>query len=813
MYTRQVITISLILFGCIQIKSQSEHSMWFRNPANDWHEALPVGNGYMGAMIFGGTRVERIQLNEETIWSGTPKPRIIAPDYVERKMKGRELIFDGKYKEAEELLYALKKEKYTGKDGVLIENVTTTEHGFETAGDIYLYFDSENEIEENYRRELDLKTAVVNSQFSRAGSNYSREVIASYPDKILAMRLQAKGNSKLSFEIKMKRPVMTGELIGNFVSPPKALINVYPAITEVRGDNYLVMKGQASDNGNKFEVHLKVVTDGICKSSSNSLKISKSSETIIYVHIVTDFYTKDLSNYAEKIVDEAIIKGYEQVHANHINDYKKYYDRVDFDLGNGNTNTKYPLDVRLRNIRNRIEDPRSYKGQLTDPGLISLFFNYNRYLFISSSREGTMPPALNYWNGSLYPAWYGRPTTNINQQMNFWSAEVIDLPELHLPMLQMLERFLPAGKEVAKKVYQSNGAVFPGRGLAFNYNPEFIYDTWNDAGGWFGAHFYSHYEFSNDKEYLEKHAYPYLKEMALFYLDNLIKHPTFGYLVTGPSYSPETAFILDGEHYEFANGITLSKAIIYETLKFTLEAAEILSVDKQLQKKIRKTISKLAPYKISEIYNKLQEWDKDYEEFIPGHRHNSHLYPIYPGRDITEAKPELFKAAENSLHHRLDNGGGWTGWSRAWVIGLAARFKDGNLAGEQIELLMRGQVFPNFFGAHKRGGHDVYDLGPNLAFPGVVAEMLIQSHHGYIEVLPALPATWKTGAIKGLRARGGYKVDLIWEDGKLIKVYIKSENEGICKLKYKNKLVSFETKANSEYNVTNELQISKRIAE
>ena len=799
-----VLVTFLIIFSLSkQVKAQSEHIMWYRYPAMDWHEALPVGNGYMGAMVFGGTRVERIQINEETIWSGAPKPRIIAPDYGERKAIARQLIFEGKHKEADELLLKLKKEKYEGEDGILIENVTTTEHGYETAGNIYLYFDSENDKEESYRRELDLKTAVASTQFSRAGTDYSREVIASYPDKIIVIRLQAKGASKLSFQIKMNRPVTTGEYIDNYINPKTKLVDINPALTDVKSDNYLIMRGQASNNGSKFEVHLKVVADGICQHADNTLKISESSEVFIYAHITTDFYTDDLSNYAENIVDKAMEKGYDKIRKDHIADYKEYYDRVEFDLGNGNT--RYPMDVRMRNIRNRVEDPRGYYGQLTDAGLISLFFNFNRYMLISTSREGTMPPALKFWNASLYPAWYGRPTTNIDQQMNFWGAEVVNLPECHMPMLDMMERFLPAGKEVAEKAYSSKGAVFPGRGLAFNYNPEFIYDTWNDAGGWFGVHFYDHYQFTDDIEYLEKHAYPYLKEMTLFYLDNLVEHPEYRYLVTGPSYSAETSFILGDGRYEFSNGVTLSKAIINETLKFTLEAAETLGVDNQLQKEIRKTIPQLAPYKISKRYNTLQEWDEDYEEFIPGHRHNSHLYPVYPGRDITEEDGELFEAAERSLHRRIDNGGGWTGWSRAWCIALAARFKDGNLAGEQLELLMRGQLFPNFFAVHKRSGHDVSGMEANLAFPGVMSEMLLQSQNEYIELLPALPSNWENGAIKGLCARGGFFVDIVWENGVLKSATIRSRTGKKCKLKYREKIIEIDTREGESYTFDNSL--------
>lgn len=522
------------------------------------------------------------------------------------------------------------------------------------------------------------------------------------------------------------------------------------------------------------------------------------------MHVTTDFYTDDLSAFAEDILDKAIDKGYDNIRKSHIADYKELYDRVEFDLGAGNT--RYPLDIRMRNIRNRVEDPRSFHGQLTDAGLIALFFNFNRYLLISTSREGTMPPGLIFWNASLYPAWYGRPTTNINQQMNFWSAEVINLPECHRPMLNMMERFMPAGKEVAEKAYLSKGAVFPGRGLAFNYNPEFIYDTWNDAGGWFGAHFYDHYQFADDIEFLEKHAYPYLKEMTLFYLDNLVEHPEYGYLVTGPSYSAETGYVVGKEKYEFANGVTLSKAIINETLKNTLNAAEKLGVDSELQNDIKKILSKLAPYKLSQRYNgALQEWDEDYEEIISGHRHMSHLYPIYPGRDITEDDAELFYGSKKALMRRLDNGGGWTGWSRAWCIALAARLKEGNLAGEQIELLMRGQLFPNFFAAHKRSGHDVFTMEANLSFPGVLAEMLLQSHNGYIELLPALPANWANGSIKGLCARGGFFVDIIWEKGVLKSTTIHSRTGKKCTLRYGDKIIEFNAIEGESYTFNHSL--------
>jgi alpha-L-fucosidase 2 len=784
-YRKQVRLLCLMLFPCVLFaQKQGEHLLWYRQPAKEWVEALPVGNGAMGAMVFGGSRVERIQVNEESIWSGKPEPKLLTPDYADRKKKARDLLFAGKHEEAEKLIEDLKKQEYTGSDAVRLNGVTVTEHGYETAGDLFFYFDAAPEQEKNYRRQLDLRTAIATTTYQRAGVNYKEEVFCSYPDKVLVIKLEADSQNALGLLIKPDRPVTAEEEIGNFVAPPTNLKNVYPPSFQAVSNDHFIMRGRASNEGVSFETHLRIMTNGTLNVQEGGIKVSKASSVIILVHINSDYYGVDPGSRAKLILDKALHKGYDSIRADHIMDHGSLYNRMEIDIGKGNT--QYPLDVRIRNVRNDNEDNRAPKGRLPDPGLLALFYQFNRYLMIASSRPDTLPPALHFWNHSLYATWYGRPTTNINQQMNYWPAEVANLSECHLTMLNMLERFLPAAKEIASKGYHCKGAVLPGRGISL-HGPEFIYDTWNDAGAWFGAHFYDHYRFTGDRAYLKAHAYPYMKEMSLFYLDFLTMHPDSGYLVTGPSYSSENRYMIGKNIYNYANGVTLSKAIIHEILCSTLEAARILDTDSSFRDKIKKVIPLLAPYKISKQYNILQEWDDDFAEVEPGHRHLSHLYSVYPGYDITEDSGPLYIAARNALNRRLDHGSGWTGWSRAWIACLAARFKDGQLAGEQVNKIVRSLVFPNFMTTNKRGGHDVYTMDGNFGSLAAMSEMLLQSHQGFIELLPALPPNWESGYIKGLCGRGGLVIDIYWEKGKLTKAVIQSRAGTGCKIRYKGK--------------------------
>jgi hypothetical protein len=778
--------------------SASEYKLWYRQPAEQWSEALPLGNGRMGVMVFGGIRTERFQLSEETLWSGKPEPKILTPDIKQQREKIMKHLFADELQEAGELMKKLDRTKYTGKDGIVIDGVTQQEHTFETMGNLWLFNDYPDFPAKFYYRDLDLNTAISSVKYTINGVNYVRESFCSFPHKIAVIRISADSAGQVSFNVLLNRPEDMNESWSDLMTAG-SLVAPYPVKVAGVSDCEISMTGQASGDGLDFQTNVRVVAKGGITSVRDArIYCSGADEAVILIGSLTSFYGyPDMGEELSGRFNKAISDGFEKVKQTHIDDYSALYGGFDVTLGKSDA-SKLPTDMRLRRLRKEVLDPRIESHGDYDPEFAALFWQYCRYLCISSCREGTLPASLQFWNNSLVPPWYGRFTTNVNLQENFWGVETTNLSGLHSSLFDMVFPFLPAAREVARKSYGCKGGVFPGRGVSI-YGPEYIYDSWNDGGAWMGQHFWEHFLFTGDTIFLKEKAYPFMKEMAIFYLDYLREDPE-GYLVTGPSHSPENSFYYKGYRGGIDYGITMTCAIIHEIFTNTIAAAELLDTDLGFRNEMYAARERLMPYRIGRYG--IQEWRRDYDEVTPGHRHISHLYGVYPGTEITrEGTPELYEAAIRSFTRRLDNGGYWTSWSCSMGIGLAARLHQKENAHRLVKLLMKEQLMGNMFAVHSRDNsiYDVFSMDGNLGFIGGMSEIFLQSHAGFVELLPSLPDCWMEGSIKGMCARGGYILDLEWKDGKLIKVSILSKNGGLLKLKYRSQIWELWTEPGKKY--------------
>lgn len=779
-----------------------EMKLWYEQPAQKWSEALPIGNGRIGAMVFGGIHRERFQLNEESLWAGYPKGRKVSPLEGELLRRKRDLLLEGKYEEAEKLSFGDVKNSWEGPlpESVFVKGLMNNRAVYEVLGNLYLSFPVTEALETEYRRELDLDTAIAKVTFRAGDAEFTREAFCSYPDQVLVIRLTCTKKSSISFSALLERPT---DILANNPSWSFAHQRLrsedskyaIPVKIDSLGNNGLKMTGQAMGEGVKFEACLKVLAQGGQTSvRSDRIHVENADSVTILLSAVTDFGKKDnWAQLAREQIEQASRKTYEQLKKAHLADYQPLFRRVEIDLGSS-FNKTLPLDERLRAVQLDVIDPRGAKGIDRDPDLFALYFQFGRYLLISSSRPGTLPPGLMFWNPSLYPYAFGTYYSDINVEMNYWPAEVTNLSELHTPLFDLTESCVEGARLSAKHSYGTRGLVFHSLTL---WGPKTSTGSWQDLGGWLAQHFWEHYMFTQDQEFLKERAYPFMKENALFYLDFMVKDPKTGWLVTGPTYSPENVFYRSSDRKKWSTdrGVTMSLAIIRDLFDHTITAGQILDVDHDLQRQLQQALDQLAPYQVGR-YGQLQEWIEDYDEVYPGHRHMSHLFPLHPGHSITlENTPELAQAAKQALLRRLEHGAGWTGWSRAWAVNLAARLDDSKLAHQQITALLQDNTWPNLFNTHVRNGANtsVYQIEGNLGGAAGIAEMLLQSHAGMIELIPALPTQWKNGRMTGLQARGGFEVDIHWSKGKLSKARILSKKGNKCKVEYNGRITEFDT--------------------
>jgi len=733
-----VIALSAIANGFASKAMDSQVlRLWYQQPAEKWTEALPLGNGRLAAMVFGGVSKERIQLNEESLWSGGPRDTN-NPEALQYLPQVRQLLFAGKHAEATDLA-----NKH-------LMGVPKTIKPYQTLGDLWLEFDDHGTITD-YRRELDLDAAVARTSFKANGALFSREVFISAPDQVLVIRISCDRRKSINVTLGMSRE--------------------QDATVVTAGENRLIMSGQLDGGqGMRYQTQLLAVPEGgRILADSGQLRVKKADRLIVFLTAATDFRCGDPAKLCEQYLS-ASNKSYQQLLDAHHAEHRGYFRRVHLDLGSSQADG-LPTDRRLHAIQQGADDP----------GLAALYFQYVRYLLIASSRLGCLPANLQgKWNDMMNPPWNSDYHTNINLQMNYWPAEVSNLAECAEPLLDFIHTLVEPGRKTARVHYGCDGFVVHHLTDVWGFTTpaDGVWGIWPMGAAWLCQHLWEHYAFSGDQEFLGKRGYPIMKEAAQFLLDFLVEDSQ-GRLVTNPSHSPENAFLLpDGSKSMFCVGATMDLEIIHDLFDNCIQATEILGIDSEFRTKLQADLERLAPLQIGK-HGQLQEWLEDYEEAEPGHRHMSHLFALYPGRQITlRGTPGLAKAARRVLERRLEHGGGHTGWSRAWIVNFWARLEEGELAYEHLQALFAKTTAPNLFNLHPP-----FQIEGNFGGASGIAEMLLQSHDGELNILPALPAAWPDGKVSGLRARGGYELDFSWQQGKLQTLKIRSRSASTVRIR------------------------------
>lgn len=753
-----ILVFLLLLVGCEQSSYDTDRlRLHYRQPASNWNEALPVGNGRLGAMVFGTVTRERIQFNEETLWTGAPHD-YAHPGAVNSLSEIRRLIFDGQPREAERLAM----ERFM--------SIPLGQKAYQPFGDLYLEFPGHDNYVD-YERSLDLTRALTLTRYQVRGITYTREVFASHPDQVLVVRLTANQKQMLNFSVQLDSPHEAYEVSSEG--------NDLQLIVRVRGGS---LHGLA---------RLTIKTDGQVGSSAGQLDVSDAGYATLYLAAATSFVNyRDVSGDPQRDVARWISqvekKTYKRLRKEHISDYQSLFNRFFIDFGTNGRDTM-PMDLRLS----------QFNDSPADPSLIALYVQFGRYLMISSSRSGTQPANLQgIWNDDLEPAWESKYTTNINAEMNYWLAESANLSECHDPLFRLIEECAETGSRVAREHYGADGWILHHntdiwRGTApINHANHGI---WQGGSGWLCHHLWEHFLYTRDTAFLRERAWPLMREAARFYMQVLVQDPQTGWLISSPSNSPEIGGLVAGP--------TMDHQIIRSLFGICVETTKILQQDEQFAARLKPLMQQIAPNQIGRL-GQLQEWMEDIDDPEVKHRHVSHLWGMHPGADITwERTPELMEAARQSLLFRGDDG---TGWSLAWKINFWARFFDGDHAYELIKLLFRvkdestvnwsGGSYINLFDAHPP-----FQIDGNFGAPAGIIELLVQSHQGFIDLLPALPAALPEGQVRGVCARGAFELDMTWEKGELKSLKVLSRAGLPCRLRYQGKIIEFDTKKGLEY--------------
>lgn len=738
------------------------NKIWYCEAANSWEEALPIGNGRLGAMISGDPVRETVWLNEDSIWSGRKLDRI-NPDAEVYLQEIRRLLREGKIPEAERLsLYAL-------------SGAPNSQRAYETAGELYMNFRYESEIS-NYRRELDMDEGCVRTLYQVGTTVYQQEWFASAVAQTLALHLTAQGEGSLNFDCVLGRCHNRTDQSGSFGGD-----SIY----------FLVDGGQ----GISFVVRVLVKTKGgNVRTIGEHVIVEKAKEAVLLLDIETSFRQKDYCKTVESRLQNAADKGWEGLRREHVAEYGELFRRVQISLAERPKEEKRDTRALLRAVQNG--------GDEND--LLEQYFQYGRYLLLSSSRGDCLPANLQgIWNKSLTPSWDSKYTININTQMNYWLAESGSLPECHLPYFRHLRKVMESGRETACRMYGCRGSVA-------HHNTDIYADTvpqdqyipatfWVMGEAWLATHIWEHYRYTGDKAFLE--GYLDVVEECIRFFDDFLTQREDGTLVTSPSVSPENTYILpDGTRGCLCEGAAMDTEILRELLYGYLQAAGEVKRDPEFAERAEEIRNRLPEMKIGK-YGQIQEWLEDYEEAEPGHRHISQLYALYPGTQWNwRDTPEWMEAARATLRRRLAHGGGHTGWSRAWIIGLWARLGDGEEAYENLRALLAQSTFPNLMDNHPMGQGAVFQIDGNLGAAAAFIEMLVQSHEGRIVLLPAIPEQIGTGEVSGLSLRGQIRLTMAWKKKRIVRFSLLSSTDQEVTLVFNEREEKIVLQAGKEYH-------------
>lgn len=774
------LAIICIIIGFLYCLLEADNSkgiqmiLFYDKPASEWVEAIPIGNGRLGAMVFGRTTDERIQFNEDTFWGGSPY-NPVNPNALEALPRARKLVFEGKNQEAQNLI------------GEKMMAVPSYQAKYQPAGELKLFFPGHEKVT-GYRRELDLNTAIVSVEYKVEDMTYKRQIFSTPVDQVIVIKLTADKPGAINFEasfdavqnkkdIKIEDGCLSLQVYGAGHHTPEGIL--------------------------RCRSRLKVISEkGKVKLENNKFSIKDADSAVLFLASATNYINyENAGGNPEEIVQKQIKavsrKPYEKILSDHINTYQELFNRVRLDLGKTDA-AQLPTDQRIKNFSSN-----------NDPNLVSLYFQFGRYLLISCSMPGTQPANLQgLWNESIDPPWSSKYTININTEMNYWLAESTNLSQCHEPLFALVEDISKTGQKTASVNY---GA----RGWVCHHNTDLwratgpidgaFWGFWPSGGAWLCQHLWYHYEYTGDEKFLKK-MYPIMKGAAQFFVDTLVEHPKYGWLVTCPSLSPENAMF---GWVSTCAGPTMDIQIVRDLFNNCIKSSQILGIDAEFRKLLKDKVEKLAPMQIGQA-GQLQEWleDIDLTASDKEHRHVSHLYGLFPSSQINKYDtPELFNAAQKTLELRGDGG---TGWSKAWKINFWAHLQDGDHAYKMLSSLISTGTYPNMFDAHPP-----FQIDGNFGGTSGICEMLMQSYSevkngelsGEIYILPALPSSLPNGSVKGLRARGGFEVGIEWENGTLKNAEIKSLLGNNLKIRYKDKMIETKTEKGKIYGYNRKLEL------
>ncbi len=761
-----ILVIAFLLFSCeitMEKSPKSDHLLWYEQAASEWEEALPLGNGRLGVMVFGNPTKEHIQLNDDSLWPkdlewGNPEGTF------EDLKQIRNLLIDGDIEKTDHLLI----EKFSRK---------TVVRSHQTLGDLHIRLDHDSI--SDYKRSLNLNKATAYVNYKTEGYPVKESVFVSHPHQAIVVIIESEHPKGINGSIQLSRPMDEG----------------FPTVSVLsRNNSEIIMTGEVTQRGGKFDSKTLPILEGVSfetilktsheggsiASNENKLELKGVRKAVLYIVSNSSFYHENYTSQNQKnfaVIEKTSLSDIEE---QHIRDHQNYYERIDFNIETKNISQLIPTDKRIEAVK---------KGNV-DLELQELLFHFGRYLLIASSREGTLPANLQgLWNQHISAPWNADYHLNINLQMNYWLANVTQLDELNNPLFDYVDRLLINGKKTAQENFGARGSFLPHAtdiwAPTWLRAPTAYWGASFGAGGWMVQHYWNHFEYTQDYNFLRNRALPAIEEVAKFYSDWLIEDPRDGSLISAPSTSPENRYINDqGVAVSSCLGSAMDQQVIKEVFTNYLKAVRLLNIDNEWIQKIEKQLKQLRPGFVLGSDGRILEWDREYKELEPGHRHMSHLYGFHPGNQISSlTTPKLFDAVRKTLDFRLANGGAGTGWSRAWLINCAARLLDGDMAQEHIQLMFEKSIFSNLFDAHPP-----FQIDGNFGYTAGVAELLLQSYEeNTLRLLPALPPLWKKGNVNGLKARNNILVSMQWDEGKLIQAELIAQKDTEINLIYQNK--------------------------